>query len=69
MQVGLIAEAEIRIPEKHPAVSRLAVLPVQAVWGYAASTRSAGRDILVGLLLVSWLIQVDYRFTHWRSHG
>ena len=27
------------------------------------------RDMLVGLQLVSWLIQVDYRFTHWRSHG
>ena len=37
MQVGLIAEAEIRIPEKYPAVNRLAAILVQAVWGYAAS--------------------------------
>jgi hypothetical protein len=21
------------------------------------------------IVAVSWLIQVDYRFTHWRSHG
>ena len=36
---------------------------------YAASL-AGSPDMLVGLQLVRWLIQVDYRFTHWRcSHG
>jgi hypothetical protein len=34
---SLLADADIRIPDKHPAVNRLANLPVQADWGYAAS--------------------------------
>jgi hypothetical protein len=38
MQVGLIADAEIRHSDKYPAVNRLRISRVPAVWRYAAST-------------------------------
>ena len=37
MQIGLIADADIRYSDKHPAVNRLEVLAVPAVRRYAAS--------------------------------
>ena len=37
---------------------------VDAAKAYWASLKQPDKQ-----KLVSWLIQVDYRFTHWRSHG
>jgi hypothetical protein len=52
MQVGLIADAEIRISDKYPAVNRLSDVRVPAVWRYAARAVGADRDMLVSLLFV-----------------
>ena len=35
----------------------------------ASDEEAPGKSPTIYLHNVSWLIQVDYRFTHWRSHG
>lgn len=51
MQVGLIADAEIRNSDKYPAVTRLADLPGAGGLALCCKRRRAGRDMLVGLPL------------------
>ena len=48
MQVGLIADAEILIPDKCPAVARLEDSPGAAVLALCFDRGRAGRDILAG---------------------
>ena len=43
MQIGLVADAEIRIAAKCPSVNRLADLPVPAALPYASSARGRAR--------------------------
>jgi hypothetical protein len=50
MQVGLIADAEIRNFDKYPAVNRLADLPGTGGLALCCERRKAGRDMLVGTI-------------------
>ena len=53
MQVGLIADAEIRNSDKYPAVNRLSDVPGAGGLALCCERRRADRDMLVGLLFVS----------------
>ena len=52
MQVGLIADSEVRNSDKYPAANRLVNLPGAGGLALCWERRGAGRDMLVGLLFV-----------------
>ena len=50
MRVGIMADAEDRNSDKYPAVNRLQISRVPAVWRYAARAVGPTANMMVGLL-------------------
>ena len=51
IQVGLIADAEIRNSDEYPAVNRLSDVPSDGGLALCCERHTADREMLVGLLL------------------